>query len=80
MEPRFHQGGATVHAGGDVYRCRANLRCWDDQIQARTFGGVSLHDGLEQWAGRLRFDNDADAETILFTDPPRLALKARSSS
>ncbi|MEV7181726.1 hypothetical protein [Kitasatospora sp. NPDC093679] len=74
MEPRFHEGDATVHADGDVYRCRANLRCWTDRIQTRTSGGASRPGGLEQWTGRLRFDADADAETVLHADAPGLVV------
>ena len=43
MEPRFHQGDAAVHADGDVYRCRANLRCWTDQTpHPPAFGAPSF--------------------------------------
>ncbi|MEW1913853.1 hypothetical protein AB0442_36425 [Kitasatospora sp. NPDC085895] len=70
MEPRFHQGDAKVHAGADLYRCRANLRCWTDQIS----NGTSLYPGLQQWAGHLHFDSDADAETVLYAAAPYLVV------
>ncbi|MFD9123554.1 hypothetical protein [Kitasatospora sp. NPDC059571] len=73
MEPRFYEGDAAVHADGAVYPCWANLRCWADQVRARTFGGTTVHDGQQQWTGRLRF-RGADAETVLFASSVRLVV------
>ncbi|MFD9127050.1 hypothetical protein [Kitasatospora sp. NPDC059571] len=74
MEPRFYQGDAVVHADGTVYRCWANLRCWTDRVRARTFGGTSVHDGQQEWMGRLRFDTSADAGAVLVADNLRLVI------
>ncbi|GAA1123823.1 hypothetical protein [Kitasatospora arboriphila] len=76
MEPRFHQGDATVHASGDVYRCRANLRCWTDPDSH----GTSPYPGLEQWAGRLHFDSETAAETVLYAAAPYLVLGDTAST
>ncbi|WP_030277236.1 hypothetical protein [Streptomyces sp. NRRL B-24484] len=71
MEPRFHQSDATVHADGDIYRCRANLRSWAEDPAT---GHPPVRTSQEQWAGRLHFDSDADAETVLYADAPHLVV------
>ncbi|MEW1914779.1 hypothetical protein AB0442_41530 [Kitasatospora sp. NPDC085895] len=72
MEPRFHQGDAVVHADDDIYRCRANLRSWADG--GPTGGPTPQPARPEQWAGRLHFDSDTDAETVLYADTLHLVV------
>jgi len=74
MEPRFYEDDAVVHTDGAEYRCRANLRCWADQFRVRTFGGTGVHDGQQQWIGRLRFDSGADADAVLTAESLRLVV------
>ncbi|MEU0621835.1 hypothetical protein ABZ329_13385 [Streptomyces rubiginosohelvolus] len=52
---------AEVHAGGSVYPCRAELRCWKERAEAVSSAGRESIAGLPDWDGVIYLEGDKQA-------------------